>query len=317
VVVILPITAFVVVQFVYQRLAGDRELTVMRAAGLSPLGLARPALAVGLLATVACYGLTLWLVPASMRQFRDFQWEIRNRVAAFLLQDGVFTEVAPGLTVYVRSRDLDGGLRGVMIDDARNPRDHATIFAERGRLVQSHTGPQVILTDGSRQQVDARTGRLNVLSFQENVLDLSDDSRPEARIPDMTEVSLGALFDPHPANPRDVPRWIAEAHKRLTSPLTALSYSMVALVAALTGVFRRHAGILRPLVAVLVMIGLIAAQLTFGDVAARDNRLLFLLWIQALAPAAVSAWLLFGPMLRAGPAPRQPRRERGVRGAVA
>ena len=31
--VILPITTFVVVQFVYQRLAGDRELTVMRAAG--------------------------------------------------------------------------------------------------------------------------------------------------------------------------------------------------------------------------------------------------------------------------------------------
>ena len=45
--VILPITTFVVVQFVYQRLAGDRELTVMRAAGLSPFALARPALRPG------------------------------------------------------------------------------------------------------------------------------------------------------------------------------------------------------------------------------------------------------------------------------
>ncbi len=42
--VILPITTYVVIQFVYQRLAGDRELTVMRAAGLSPWALARPAL---------------------------------------------------------------------------------------------------------------------------------------------------------------------------------------------------------------------------------------------------------------------------------
>jgi hypothetical protein len=42
--VILPITTFVVVQFVYQRLAGDRELTVMRAAGQSPLSLAKPTL---------------------------------------------------------------------------------------------------------------------------------------------------------------------------------------------------------------------------------------------------------------------------------
>ena len=50
--VILPITAFVVVQFIYQRLAGDRGLPVMRAAGLSPSALARPALALALLAVV-------------------------------------------------------------------------------------------------------------------------------------------------------------------------------------------------------------------------------------------------------------------------
>src|SRR6476469_326048 len=50
--VILPITTFVVVQFIYQRLAGDREITVMRAAGLSPFALARPALAVAGIAVV-------------------------------------------------------------------------------------------------------------------------------------------------------------------------------------------------------------------------------------------------------------------------
>ena len=49
--VILPITTYVVIQFTYQRMATDRELTVMRAAGLSPWALARPALAVALLAT--------------------------------------------------------------------------------------------------------------------------------------------------------------------------------------------------------------------------------------------------------------------------
>ena len=60
--VILPITTYVVVQFIYQRLAGDRELTVMRSAGVSPLGLARPALALALLATILGYALNLWAV---------------------------------------------------------------------------------------------------------------------------------------------------------------------------------------------------------------------------------------------------------------
>ncbi len=41
---------------------------------------------------------------------QEFQWEIRNRLAAFLLQDGVFTPLSDKLTVYVRSRDQDGTL---------------------------------------------------------------------------------------------------------------------------------------------------------------------------------------------------------------
>src|SRR6476620_10728576 len=47
--VILPIMTFVVVQFIYQRLAGDREITVMRAAGLSPLALSRPSITMAIL----------------------------------------------------------------------------------------------------------------------------------------------------------------------------------------------------------------------------------------------------------------------------
>ncbi len=106
--VILPITSFVVVQFVYQRLAGDRELTVMRAAGLSPFALSRPALALALFAVASCYILNLVIVPASLQDFREFQWEIRNKVVAFLLQEGVFTQISGDMTVYVRSRDSRG-----------------------------------------------------------------------------------------------------------------------------------------------------------------------------------------------------------------
>src|ERR1700759_3244769 len=77
--VILPITTYVVIQFTYQRMATDRELTVMRAAGLSPWALARPAIAAALLATVTGYALSLWAVPASLSAFQQYQWEIRNK----------------------------------------------------------------------------------------------------------------------------------------------------------------------------------------------------------------------------------------------
>jgi lipopolysaccharide export system permease protein len=298
--VILPITTFVVVQFVYQRLSGDREITVMRAAGLSPFELSRPALAVATLAVAFGYALTLWLVPASVTSFRQFQWEIRNRMAAFLLQEGVFTQVSEDLTVYVRSRDPDGTLRGILIDDGRNKTAHATILAESGRLAEGPDGPRVLLVNGSRQEIDHQSGRLNVLTFEQNALNLNDNKgASNERLRDISEMSLGELLHPNVTNPKDVPKWIAEAHKRLALPLTALSHALIGLFAVLSGTFRRHGSFIRPLAAIAAMVLLLAFGLAINNLAARNNAVLPLVWLHAVAPSVVCAWLLFGPQWRA------------------
>ena len=221
--VILPITTFVVVQFIYQRLAGDREITVMRAAGLSPFALSRPALALAVLAAICGYALNLWIVPASLTSFREFQWEIRNRMAAFLLQEGVFTPVSDDLTVYVRSRDPDGTLRGILVDDARDKTAHATILAERGRLIDGPNGPRVLLVNGSRQEIDHQTGRLNVLTFGQNEIDLSDNQgdRPAPGCAIWRDVGRRAARSASADWRATTSKWIAEGHKRLATPLTA------------------------------------------------------------------------------------------------
>jgi lipopolysaccharide export system permease protein len=302
--VILPITTYIVIQFVYLRMAGDRELTVMRAAGLSPWALARPALTVAVIVTAVGYGLSIWGVPASMRAFKEYQWEIRNRLAAFLLQDGVFTPLSEKLTVYVRSRDQDGTLRGILVDDARDPTAHATILAERGRLIDSPTGPRVLLLDGNRQQIDHQTGRLDTLTFKQNEVDLADATKDDSsRTLDMSEVPIDALFDPHPALERDRGKWIAEGYRRLTEPLTTMSYAMIGLLAALGGQFSRHGNVLRPMVSIGVMVVLLALGLALGTIAARDNQLITLLWVHAILPGVACGWLLLLPSIRSGSVP--------------
>ena len=305
--VVLPITTFVVIQFVYQRLASDREITVMRAAGRSDLALARPALALALLATLAGYGLNLWAVPASFQAFASFRWQISHRLAAFLIQDGVFTQVSHGLTVYIQRRDRAGRLYGILINDARNPAAAATVIARFGQMLEGPTGPEILLEDGTRQEIDPRTGRLNILSFQRNVLELTEaGGAPHSRVPGMAEVSVSALL--HPPGfvaAADRPRWVAEANKRLSAPLATLTYAVIALLSVLTGTFRRHGSYLRPLAAVGALVLLIALQLGFGDLAARNNALIGLIWAETLLPALVAFALLLWPELRAS-APHAP-----------
>lgn len=315
--VILPITTFVVVQFIYQRLAGDRELTVMRAAGLSPWALSRPVVTLALVAMAAGYLLNLWLVPVSYAAFRQAQFDIRNKVAAFLLQEGVFTPVSDDLTVYVRRRDQDGTLHGILVQDERQKNSRATILAESGRLIPGSTtggtpgngtgAPRVLLQNGSRQEIDRTSGRLNVLTFAENSVDLATTGKTgEIRYRDNAEMSLAELLDPAQAlNARDVGKQFVEAHRRLSSPLTALSFAMVALASVLTGAFQRHGNVVRPLVAILGVVGLLALGLAIQNIAARQPVLIPLIWVHALLPGLLCAYALFAPTRL--PAPRRIR----------
>ena len=296
--VILPITTFVVVQFVYQRLAGDRELTVMRAAGQSPLSLAKPTLILSVGVAVLCLWLNVWVVPASFTAFREFQFEIRNRIAAFLLQEGVFTQISDNLTVYVRRRDQDGTLHGIMVDDERNPADAATIIAQAGRIVPGPLGPRVILFNGARQEVDKKTGRLNLLTFSQNVINLAASaSGDDDRFRDDSEVSIQELLHPAPGEirPQDIPKWRAEAHRRVSAPITAVSYALVALASVLTGGFRRHGGVARPLIGVGITVGLVALGLSVNNLASRNSVFIPLIWAQAILPGVIAAWLLLRP----------------------
>ena len=161
--------------------------------------------------------------------------------------------------------------------------------------------------NGSRQEIDRQTGRLNVLTFAENALDLTSSSRgEEQRFRDMTEMSIDELLHPSGTVPeRDYPKLRVEAHRRLATPLTTVSFTLVALVAVLMGTFRRHGGLLRPGLGVLTVVGLLALELLLSNLAARHLRLVPLIWVNALAPALLCTWALFGPQFRLMPATLQ------------
>jgi len=295
---VLPVTTFAVVQAVYQRMATDRELTVMRGTGLSPFSLAIPGIVLGLGALVLSAVLSNWLVPLSYGKFREDQFEIRNRMAAYLLQDGVFTQMSPGLTVFVRRRDTDGELHGVLIDDARNPVSEATIFAERGVIADGTDGPRVLLLHGSRQQIDHKSGRLDVLSFEQDLIDLGEGPKAdETRARDPDELSMSELLNPAPGGvaPQAVPKLLVEAHRRLASPFSALSFALVALASVLTGAFSRHANYLRPTIAILAVVGVLAIQFAAQDIAGHNPSWLLLVWVAAIVPGLIAGVILFAP----------------------
>jgi lipopolysaccharide export system permease protein len=275
----------------------------MRAAGLSQWQLSRPALAVAMGAMGLCFVLNLWITPASHQAFREWQFEIRNQMAGLLLQEGVFSSVGEELTVYARDRDAAGTLFGILVHDARERGAPVTILAESGRITSTPQGPRVTLFNGQRQQVErvaqpdgTTTLRLSVLSFQENSLDLARANRNEGqRFRNAQERGLDELFNPEDGvSVRDRGRFLAEAHQRLSGPLTAVTFSLLALAVALSGQFRRFGGGFNLFIGSALMVALLALGLSIGNLAARQASLIPLIWLHAILPGLASAWVISG-----------------------
>ncbi|MGC2856973.1 LPS export ABC transporter permease LptF [Novispirillum sp. DQ9] len=315
-VIILPVALFAVVLFTYNKLNLDRELVVLRAAGVGPFGLARPALALAAVLAVAGYLMVNLWVPDTVRAFREMQWSVRNDLSRLLIQEGAFTTVMPGVTVYVRDREPSGELVGLMVHDTRDPAESATLMAERGALVQGATGPRVMMVNGSRHSVEKGTGRLSLLYFDSYTMSLGEDKEAAAiRFRDARERTMEDLLrttadmDPN-LQPVDIRRFRVEAHQRLINPLSHVTFTLIALAALLTGPFDRRGGSKRVLWAIGAMLATEAAMIGAANLATGSLAFLPLIHAAVLLPLAGAVLIL----ARAGLV--RPRRRAPLPGGV-
>ena len=117
--IILPIAVLAGVIFIYHRMTIDSELVAIKAAGFSPMALARPAIMLACVTTVILWGMTMWVAPRSLSEMQHMRSVIKAQFSALLFREGVFNQVGTGLTVYIRERTSEGELRGLMIHDSR------------------------------------------------------------------------------------------------------------------------------------------------------------------------------------------------------
>jgi lipopolysaccharide export system permease protein len=294
--VVLPIAVFVAVLFVYNKLIAESELMIMRGAGMSQWALGRPALIAGLAATIVLYGLSLYILPTANRSFKDLQFQIRNRFASVLIQEGVFNTLSDRLMVYVTSRNAAGELVSLLIYDTRDPEKPVTIFAERGAFVDTPDGPRIFMVNGTRQQRNDADGKLSVLTFAKYTLDLSefgDTSESRDRQPDERHTSELLFPSRHGITGESARALFVELNQRLAGPLVALSMAALPILCLLPGEFNRRGQSQRILAAILLAFTLELFDAGLKDLAGRFDLAVPLLYLNALLPLAVVLWLFW------------------------
>jgi lipopolysaccharide export system permease protein len=292
--VVLPIAVFIAVLFTYNRMMADSELVVMRAAGVGPLALARPAFIAGMVALAVLSAMSIYFLPAANRAFKDLQFEIRNKIVSVMLLEGAFNTISDHVTIYVRARDKSNDLSGIVIYDNRDPDKPVTLVAERGAFVETREGPRLLLVKGSRQTLDRAANHLSVLSFDQYTIDLDRfRDAPGVRPRQPEELYLHELLVPTPGETRATrDARLVELNMRLLTPLSALAMAALPLACLLTGEFNRRGQARRILLAIMLAFAFEALDLGFKNVAVRHLAAMVPLYINVALPPAATIWLL-------------------------
>ena len=265
--VISPVALFIATIYGLNRLNGDSELIVMSAAGMSPLRLLRPFLALGVAVAAMVAVLSIYLIPASFQELRDLIARIRADFVANIAQEGQFTTLDNGVTFHYRER-AGQALLGIFMQDRRDEGRTIVYLAERGQAVEQNGGSFLVLENGTVHRQRAGVQDSSIVAFGRYAIDLGALNQEASElIYKPRERSTGDLLLPDKTDNYyqwNRGRFRAELHDRLTAwlfPLAVVFIAFAALGQAKTTRQGRGAAIGGAVVAVVALrIGLFAAS---------------------------------------------------------
>jgi lipopolysaccharide export system permease protein len=272
---ILPISCMLSIFLTFLRMSSDRELTALRANGISVYQiLGAPALfsllCMGLAFVVSFHGI-VW----GMKNFRYTVMEIAHTRAKVVIQPGVFNQDLLGLTLFARQVDpVSGRLHEVIFEDKTQPENSSiTILAPSGEIVTDETRGQLVFNLENGRLYRVANEQVSVLSFKNYsiYLDLNKlfsgmelgDIRPrEMSLEELREIEAGGGAP----SERFLRKVQVELQKRWALPVSCLVLGIFAfpLACSFEGA-RRQLGVVLSLLFFLFYYSIFSLGLTMGE----------------------------------------------------
>ena len=231
--IIAPVALFGGVIYTLNKLNGDSELVVMAASGVSPARLLRPLALLSGLVFVVVAALYIQVLPWSFGAIENLTTFVHADFIANFARPGAFTQLESGFVFHFRERTPDGALRGVFMQDWRDPSLVTTYIAEAGKTVDRDGASYLQLSKGVLMRPQT-SGDSAMVTFDDYTIDLSQFMSAVNSIKKPRERSTAQLMAPN-AQDRDDPALAghirSELLDRLASPLYALVAGLFAFAA--------------------------------------------------------------------------------------
>jgi lipopolysaccharide export system permease protein len=231
---IAPIALLIASIHVLNRLNSDSELIVMAAGGMPAWSLIKPLGTLALLVALGIAFVNHVAGPWAQQKLRELAVQVRTDLMAQVIQPWRFTSPEAKLTVHIRDRAPGGELLGLMMHDARDPKQIVTYLAETGLIIKQSGTAYLRMDKGHIVRRLENEAAPQIIAFDRYAVDLNqlEQRTDQVVILRPRERYTGELLNPNPADPvyKSSPgSYASELHERLASPLYTWAFVLVVL----------------------------------------------------------------------------------------
>ncbi len=231
--VIAPVALFAGILYTLNKLNGDSELVVMAASGVSPALLLRPLALLSTLVFAVVAALYIQVLPWSFSAIQNLTTFVHADFIANFARPGAFSQLEAGFVFHFRERTPEGALRGIFMQDLRDPSRVTTYIAEAGKTVDRDGTSYLQLSKGVLLRPKSAEDSAMV-TFDDYTIDLSQFIRAVSSIRKPRERTTAQLMAPDEHDRADaalIGHIRSELLDRLASPLYAFVGGLIAFAA--------------------------------------------------------------------------------------
>tara|TARA_B100000242_G_C42982060_1_gene455849 strand:+ start:20 stop:1138 length:1119 start_codon:yes stop_codon:yes gene_type:complete len=293
----IPFGTFAGSMISYLKFQSDRELLVMKSAGINNLKLSKPAFLIAILASLILFFISHFVMPKTYKHFKTLQNEIRNSSPNFIIKDNIFVDVNDKQTIFVSKFNEQNELEEIFIQDRSDPSSIVEFFSKKGYL-KFEKNLILSMSDGIRISTNLK-GTSTLLNFKFYDIEINKKTNGEKnkeikpRLVEYNEYDFFELLNKSNNAGKNKGKFLAEAHSRNTIILMPLVFSFIVMVTLLKDNLFRIFSSYRKTVAIGLLVFVQSLVLIIKNAVHFNTIFLPLMYIFPIFILTISIILLF------------------------
>ena len=250
----LPFGTFAGCMISYLKLQNDKEIIVMKSAGINPLNLSKPAFFIAILVSIILFIISHFIMPKTYKNFKVLQNDIRNSSESLIIRDNVFIDLNKFQTIFISNLYENNQLEEIFIQDRSDPKFIVEFFAKKGNL-SFEDDIMLSMQNGTRISSDSK-GKSTILNFKSYDIEIKQESdkKTSSRVIEYNEYNFFELLKKSKNSKEKKGKLLAEAHSRNTIVFMPLVFCMIVMVVILKDNYSRFFSIYRKTIGIGVLV---------------------------------------------------------------